>query len=389
MHILLVITDYGSFNNFLSELAIKLVNNGDRVDVICSPDKIINLQDKHAYTSLGIRFHYVNLPRSLNPIKVIKASRQISQLITKLNPSVINVHFTTGIFTTLLWRKPKQKIIGTLHGVGYIMAESRVKKMIFSIVEKFCFKRLDNIYVLNQFDYNIVKQLHPTKTFVYQSSGVGFDDCKFNPSAVAEEEKKFLKERLGIRDGDFVLAYTGRFVDFKGFNILIRAVSRLIQNGLYPNLKLMLIGGKDPARETGLLPHEEAYYQSNPQFIKVDFTADVEKYLSLADLFVFPSAREGMPVCIMEALAMGLPVVTSDTRGCNDLVENDFNGILLSEKPTVEETSSAIERLFCNRFLLRKLSENALSRRDEYSRQQFVLEQIEAYQPQEFSNISA
>jgi glycosyltransferase involved in cell wall biosynthesis len=389
MHILLVITDYGSFNNFLSELAIKLVNNGDKVDVICSPEKIINLQDKHAYTSLGINFHYVNLPRGLNPLKVIKASRQISKLIAKINPSIINVHFTTGIFTTLLWRKPKQKIIGTLHGVGYIMAESRSKRMIFSFIEKFCFNRLDNIYVLNQFDYNIVKQLHPTKTFVYQSFGVGFDDRKFNPLSVQEEEKDILRGKLGIEKDDFVLAFTGRFVDFKGFNILVRAVNRLIESGLYPNLKLMLIGGKDPARDTGLLPDEESHYQSNPQFIKVDFTADVEKYLSLADLFVFPSAREGMPVCIMEALAMGIPVLTSDSRGCNDLVESDFNGVLLSEKPNVEETVTAIEKLFCNRILLRKLSENALSRRDEYSRQQFVLEQIEAYQPHEFNDLSA
>jgi glycosyltransferase involved in cell wall biosynthesis len=389
MHILLVITDYGSFNNFLSELAIKLVNNGDKVDVICSPEKIINLQDKHAYTSLGINFHYVNLPRGLNPLKVIKASRQISKLIAKINPSIINVHFTTGIFTTLLWRKPKQKIIGTLHGVGYIMAESRSKRMIFSFIEKFCFNRLDNIYVLNQFDYNIVKQLHPTKTFVYQSFGVGFDDRKFNPLSVQEEEKDILRGKLGIEKDDFVLAFTGRFVDFKGFNILVRAVNRLIESGLYPNLKLMLIGGKDPARDTGLLPDEESHYQSNPQFIKVDFTADVEKYLSLADLFVFPSAREGMPVCIMEALAMGIPVLTSDSRGCNDLVESDFNGVLLSEKPNVEETVTAIEKLFCNRILLRKLSENALSRRDEYSRQQFVLEQIKAYQPHEFNDLSA
>jgi glycosyltransferase involved in cell wall biosynthesis len=377
MRILLIITDYGSFNNFLSELAVKLVKGGREVHVICSAKRVINLKNKYPYTELGIIFHYVDFPRSFNILQQVSASRAINKKIDEIDPYLINVHFTSGIFTTLLWRKPPYFTIGTIHGVGYPMIRSKVRRMIFQAVEWFCFKKLDQIYLINAFDYNLVKKLHPYKTFRYKSFGVGYDFKKFDPFQMGDDFKMRLRAKMGIQKDDFVLVFTGRFVAFKGFDIVIRTMLLLSEHN--HTVKLILIGGEDPAHSTGLLPEEEFFFKNDPGIKHVGFTPDVNQYLAISDLFVFPSQKEGMPVCIMEALAMGLPVLTSDSRGCNDLVKNNFNGVLLSSSPTTAETHAAILNLLENRDTLKMFSDNAISERNLYSREKFIKNQIEIY----------
>lgn len=379
MKVLLIITDYGSFNNFLSEVAIHLVAAGHEVHVISSLVKVINCNDKYPYTDLGISFHYFDFPRSFNFFSQIKASKKINHQITKINPDLINIHFTTAIFTTVIWRKPAFFTIGTIHGLGYPLVKGKLKKKIFEVVEKFCFKNLDQIYLINNFDYNLVKMKFPEKTFIYNSFGVGCDLLKFDPFAIPEDFRSNFRDSLSIDKDDFVLAFTGRFVAFKGFDILIKAVNYLEKECNYRNIKLLLIGGEDPIHGNGLDKQQEKLYKDNSNIIQVGFTADVNLYLAISDLFVFPSQKEGMPVCIMEALSMGVPVVTSNSRGCNDLVQDNFNGLLLSDRPTVSEVSEAILKLYINRSLLKALSLNALSGRNKFSRTTYVEDQIEIY----------
>jgi glycosyltransferase involved in cell wall biosynthesis len=379
MKILLIITDYGSFNNFISEVAVRLVNIGHDVHVICSKEKVIDYKDKFPYSDLGINFHYQDFPRSFNFLSQLLASKRINDQIKDIQPDIINIHFTTALFTTLLYKKPSVFTMGTIHGVGYPKVRNRIKRKIFEIVEKFCFKKLDQIYLINRFDYDLVKQMYPQKAFMYNSFGVGCDFGKFDLNNIAPVVKVELRQHLSIAKDDFVLAFTGRFVTFKGFDLLIRSMMVLSKKPQYKHIKLLLIGGADPAHPSGLTKKESDFYKKNKQIINVGFTAEVNKYLAITDLFVFPSVKEGMPVCIMEALAMGVPVVTSNSRGCNDLIENNFNGILLSEDPTVEEITTAVLDLYDNREFLKTLSLNTLSKRNELNRDMYVNDQVHIY----------
>jgi len=379
MKILLIITDYGSFNNFIGEVAVKLIGMGHQVEVICSRTKVIDYEDKYPYQDLGINFHFISFPRSFNLLKQLWASRKIGEQIEKIKPDLINIHFTTAIFTTCLIGKPNFFTVGTIHGIGYPKMKGTLKRKIFEVVEKFCFKKLDQIYLINNFDFELVKELHPEKAYLYNSYGVGCDFKKFDPGSITEEVKADFRQRLGISPNDFVIAFTGRFVSFKGFDLVVRTMIDLSRNTAYKHIKLLLIGGKDPAHATGLTKVEEDFCLRNKQVLRVGFTADVNLYLSITDLFVFPSAKEGMPVCIMEALSMGVPVITSDSRGCSDLIKNEINGLLLTESPTVNEISHAILKLYGDREQLSRLKENALSGRDGLNRDMYVDDQIEIY----------
>jgi glycosyltransferase involved in cell wall biosynthesis len=379
MKLLLIITDYGSFNNFLSEVAIKLTEEGHQVEVLCSKLKVINYNDKFDFAAAGVVFHFVDFPRSFNLLKQLKASSQINKKIQEIDPSMIHIHFTTGIFTTVLWKKPPYYTIGTIHGLGYPVIESFTKRKVFEIVEKFCFSRLDRIDLINDFDYDLVRKAKGNKAFKLPTTGLGCDIIKFDPFKYSEKDNREFKHDLGLRDGDFIITYTGRFVHFKGFDKVIRTMKALVEAG-YPSIYLVLIGGPDGAHSNGLSPAEDDFFQKSNRVVKVGFTAEVERYLAVTDLFFFPSEKEGMPVCIIESLAMGVPVVTIKTRGCADLVENGFNGLVLDKDASVEDFVKEILNLYNNSAMRLRMSANARSNRTYLSRNNYVDEQIKVYE---------
>ena len=101
--LLLIITDFGSFNNFLSELVHQMLNNKNyEIHVICSRDKVINTKSKFNFNEELIKFHFVDIPRSFNIFKQFYYSYRINKVINKIKPIIIHIHFTTAIFTTLL-----------------------------------------------------------------------------------------------------------------------------------------------------------------------------------------------------------------------------------------------------------------------------------------------
>lgn len=376
MHLLLIITDYGSFNNFLSDLAVEMVHQGHKVDVICSKDKVINIKDKFNYSEEGVTIHFVSFPRGFNLFKQFTTSVAIHQLIQKINPSFVHVHFTTGIFTTVLYKKLNKKSIGTFHGLGFPVS-SGFKRYLFKTIELFCFSRLDHIQVLNQFDYVSIHGANKKKTSLLDSAGVGCDLSRFEINSVAPMTCD-LRSQLLISEEDFVITFTGRFVKFKGFDLVVRSFLEL--NKRFPSsYKLILIGGNDSIHPTGLSSEEEAAYLVSTDIIRVGFTDQVEKYLSITDVFLFPSLKEGMPVCIIEALAMGIPTVTADSRGCNDLVITNKNGILLSNFPDVQEVIDSIVYLKNTPDAVNAMRAYNLKNRNCLGRDRYVEKQIEQY----------
>lgn len=380
MKIVFIITDYGSFNNFLGELAKELVTGNNEIFVICDSDKTIDYPDKYNYQNLGIHLYFVNFLRSFHVVSWFKTSLKIKKIIAEINPDLVSLHFTTGMFITFLSGKLDYPTIGVFHGLGFPAMASSSRKIAFKRVEFFCFRKLDKILTINQMDYDIVKRTFPQKALKYQSFGVGCDLNKFNPKNFSPHDKSDLKKQLNISPDDFVLMYTGRFTSFKGFGLVIKAFKYIEENSLIKNIKLILAGGKDKIHSAGLNVQEEKHLQNSDNIIKIGFTGEVNKYLSISDLFVFPSNKEGMPVSIMEAVAMGVPVVTLNSRGCQDIVQDNFNGILLDVNSDHLAIAQTILNLYNNSQKLEKFSANSLSVRSAFDRQLFIEESMEIFQ---------
>lgn len=373
--IIFVITEFGGFNLFLSELCFYLLENNNDITIITTNNKIINTADKFNYQSSELNFKYINIPRGYNLFKYFVASFKINKIIKDIKPDLINAHLTTGIFATIFLKKPNYRILGTFHGLGYVQLRG-FKKLLFYLIENICFYRLDKILVLNEIDYNSIPFFFKNKAYKYKCLGLGCDLEIYNNSKISSIEKNLLISKFDISN-KFVLTYTGRFVDFKGFHLVAKAFLNLDKN--YKNkFALILIGGKDPLHNSGLNKNEETAFFENNNVKFISFTNDIKTYLSITNLFLFPSRREGVPISITEALAMGIPVITLNTRGCNELVINDFNGIVLddniSEDLIVKNIYFNILNMFSNQNLLYKYSNNALSLRDNLSRINFIEE---------------
>lgn len=377
--LLFIITDLGSFENFISELCTILSTNYHLdISVICSKNKVINFEDK--FLNQNINFFFVDIPRGLNIIKQLKASIEINRIINNIKPDLIHAHFTTGIFSSILLKNYSNEIWGTFHGLGFAVSKG-IRKFIFYLVECLCFSRLDRIILLNKEDFNRIPFNYKTKTVIHKSLGLGCNITLFDRNNYDSKYKKELRAKYSA-ENSFIIAFTGRFVSFKGFDIVVHTFLKLVQT--FPDtFKLLLIGGKDIAHGTGLTFAEEEAIFTHKDVINIGFTNNVNDYLIIADLFFFPSVKEGVPICITESLAMGIPTLTFNSRGCNELVIDAKNGFLVNpskdKSQNEKEFLDLIVQLCNNPSLLSKFSLAALVDRNQLSRQNFLSESVDLY----------
>lgn len=157
----------------------------------------------------------------------------------------------------------------------------------------------------------------------------GIDTNYFDLKNCADSEKQNLKNQINIKTTDFVFIFVGRLVTDKGINELIGAFTKLSEQVV--NCKLILVGPfEDDLDPLKIETKKEISY--NPNIISVGFQPDVRLWFSISNVLVFPSYREGFPNVVLQAGAMELPSIVSDINGCNEIIENNKNGIIIPVK---------------------------------------------------------
>lgn len=182
---------------------------------------------------------------------------------------------------------------------------------------------------------------------------------------------------LGIDEGDRVLIYVGRLVAFKGFNLVLEALRELNsrEGGKY---KLIVCGDFDKVHKIKFNESEKEMWSYSKNIVKAGFAKDVRPYLANSDLNRFPSRRESLPVNIMESIAMGVPTLTSNSKGCRHAVIPLVNGIFV-EDYIVESWVSAIVGCFDNEELFNQLRDGCRKSRFLYDRSLYTLELSHLY----------
>ena len=131
----------------------------------------------------------------------------------------------------------------------------------------------------------------------------------------------------------------------------------------------------DKYHASGLTEDERNQVHSHDSIIFTGWTNAIENYLSVIDVVVFPSEREGVPVNLMEALSMGVPVITVDSRGCREVMNDGKNGILLSDR-SADSLRKAILKMAEDSELRKAKSNAAIQFRDNFNRMHFVNDHI-------------
>ena len=129
--------------------------------------------------------------------------------------------------------------------------------------------------------------------------------------------------------GCFTFCFVGRMVRDKGINELIHVFIRLYQENT--QIRLLLVGSFEKDLDP-FLPEVEEQILHHPGINFVGWQPDVRPFLAASDAFVFPSYREGFPNVVMQAGAMGLASIVTDINGCNEIIVDGKNGVIISSK---------------------------------------------------------
>ena len=280
----------------------------------------------------GVRIKGIELTRKITLGKDIKALCEMYLFLRKEKPLIVHTHSpkagTVGMIAAWLARVPIR--LHTVAGLP-LMETVGFKRKLLSMVEKmtymFATKVYPNSYGLK--DFIIEEKLcSPKKIHVIGvGSSNGIDTNYFNPKLFSDSDKTILKEKLLIKEKDFIFVFLGRVVRDKGINELIYAFKNLNRR----NSKLLIVGPYE-SELSPLLHETKDEIERNENIIHVGYQEDVRPYLAISDILVFPSYREGFPNAVMQAVAMGLPAIVTDINGCNEIIKEKENGIIIPTK---------------------------------------------------------
>ena len=269
---------------------------------------------------------YYNIDFERNPIKPnnIRAYKELKKIINEEQYDIIHCHTPVGAMLTRLAakkaRKKGTKVIYTAHGFHFYKGAPLINWLVYYPVEKWLSRYTDVLITINQEDYERTKKFKAGK--VYYVPGVGIDLKKYNVGKIDKVKKR---EEIGVKSDAFMLLSVGELVPNKNHEVVIRAMSILKKQNKLGSIEYVICGRGKYEKDLKKLA-QELNVIDRVHFL--GYRSDIYEICNSADLFVFMSHREGLPVALMEAMACGLPVICSNIRGNTDLIEDGVTGLI-------------------------------------------------------------
>ncbi len=178
-----------------------------------------------------------------------------------------------------------------------------------------------------------------------------FNFKEFKNTAITESEE--FKKSIGIANKGLIYGYLGRLLAVKGADLMIRAFKEVCNS--YEDVFLLIVGDGE---EREALEKLAAELKINDKIMFVGYQNRVYDYMNCFDCFILPSIREGLPIAVLEAMAMKKPVISTPVAGLKNLMKNEFNGLVLGER-SEKELVAAMKKLYNDKKLAHDIGENA------------------------------
>jgi glycosyltransferase involved in cell wall biosynthesis len=330
----------------------------------------------------GCEHLILNIEREISLFKDIKTLFQIIKIFKSVKPDIINLGTPKVSFLGMIagWLLSIKVRIYTCRGFRF-ESEKGIKFKILVFMEKITARLSTKIICIS----NSLKDLGvKSKIFneskakvILKGSSNGIDLSLFDPnSEVIVNEASILKNNLKLKD-KFVFLFVGRIYDRKGIVELFTAFDKL--NKMFEDTVLVLVGPyeKNQIADKGIISKIDAH-QSVYQIGRVD-QLEVPLYMGLADVFVLPCWGEGFGNVLIQAAAMGVPVVSTKATGTMDAVCDRYNGILVSPKKS-DELFEVLLELYQNAEQRKELGNNGIEWAKNFERETIWLELNKIYQ---------
>ena len=306
--------------NFRLGLIKQLKLEGFRVVVIAPVDEYIHYLSEIYFTK-HIALKNLN-PQSKNPFNDLALCQELYSIYKKEQPDLI-LHYTIkpNIYGNLAARWAGIPTISTLTGLGYTFLHGKSTKYFIRRLYKIALRKTHKAIFHNQDDQVLFEHLRLIKKgkgAVIPGSGVDTDF--FYP---APEQKK----------GKFIFLFIGRLLYDKGIAEFVEA-AKLIRKVAH-NMECWVVGQLNAKNPAAVSKDQLQNWLENKEIRYFGSSKDIRKYLNQADVFVLPSYREGMPRAVLEAMSCEKPIITTETPGCRDTVQEGQNGYLVPVKDSM------------------------------------------------------
>lgn len=319
--VLFVATITGHINSFHIPYLKWFKEQGYEVHVASKGNENIEYCDKH-----------FEIPFERFPLKKqnIKAYKQLKNIIEENKYEIIHCHTPVGgVLTRLAARKARKKyntkVIYTAHGFHFYKGAPLLNWIIYYPIEKICAKWTDCLITITNEDDEFAKK-HLNAGKIEHVNGVGINTERLKKELTQEEKINFRK-KLEIREDDTVFSYIAELNANKNQILLIKTIEELKKER--PNIKLLLIG------DGPLKSQYQEYIKDKNLENEVKLLGkrqDINELLSITDIYLASSKREGLPVNVMEAMYKGLPIIATDNRGHRELMEDWQNGFIIKNQ---------------------------------------------------------
>ena len=348
--ICIVTTMWSSINNWVKPFLNEYNKRGVDVSIVCNMSSEYEKQLKEEFPF--VHTYPIPFPRGINLLGSLQSVGRLTKLFKSEKFDMVQYSTpNASMFAAVAAKIAKIPVrLYCQWGMVYVTMHG-IKRTVFKFIERLVCSistqvQPDSIgnleFCRGEGFFDKKKSL-----VIWNGSAKGLDMAAFDLSK-KEEYAKEIKEKYSISKDDIVVGFVGRLGREKGCNELFTAFKRIKEQ--YPNLKLLFVGPieKEDTIETDILE----YFRNCGDIIKTDRVSNVEKYISAMDIFVLPSYREGFGMSVIEASAMGVPVIVTEYPGPSSAIEDGVTGISVPikdsyalEKAIVQLLEDSVKRI--------------------------------------------
>lgn len=319
-----------------------------------------------------VKTYSLSLTRKITPLIDLLCLIKLFFILRKENPDIVYTHTpkagTIGMLASYLANIPHR--IHTVAGLP-LMESTGIKKIILETVEKITYKVATIVYPNS---FNLMKIIIERRftsqdklKVISHGSSNGIDINYFSRKSLDINICKALQRNLKINIHNFTFIYIGRIVKDKGIEELVTAFIKLYD--INSAVRLLIIGYLEknldpisPLIENQINEHNGIIFEGRQN--------DIRNYLAISNVFILPSYREGFPNTVLEACAMDLPCIVTDINGSNEIIQNQFNGLVVPAKSSTKLFEAMIN-LLQNRFLCEELASKSRNSILKYEQNEF------------------
>ena len=341
---ILIVASVGSFvNSFLKEHVRLLQEFKYEVHFAAN----MKYEREGLYDELGLIVHHVEIQRGPFSSRNIIAYKQLKEIILREGFSIVHCHTPIGgvLGRIAAYKTNVKKVIYLAHGFHFYKGCPLQNRLIYENIEKLMARYTDVLITINQEDFKAASKFKlKERGKVFYIPGVGLDINKIQSVKIDIKKKK---DELNIKPDQVVVLSVGELNENKNHSVILNALSQV------HNIDFVyLICGTGPFLSKLINLSKKLKITHKVKFL--GYRKDVYEIYKIADVFCFPSKREGLGMAALEAMACGVPIISSNVQGICDYSINGVTGFQYSPKD-VAGFANGIQEIIENKSLRNRM----------------------------------